>query len=112
MAINDRTAQEPPPFLGTRPGRRAQAIQRLQIGGLGLGVILLVIGVANVVMDRAQEVEQTAVPEAKLNTPAPEETQASDPLADIGVVPSPEPTTPSPEPTSTAGDAPKAPPAL
>ena len=112
MARNNFSAKEPPPFLGTRPGRRSQAIQRLQIGGLGLSVILLVIGVATVVIDRAQEVEQTAVPEAKLNTPVPAPVQVSDPLADIGVVPSPEPSTPTPEPTSTAGDAPEAPPAF
>ena len=91
-------------------GRRSQALYRLQVGGIGLGFILLVVGVANVVIDRAQEVEETAVPEAKIAAPKTDETQASDPLAEIGVVPSPEPTAPTPTTSSTAGNVPPAPP--
>ena len=85
---------------GQSPNRRAQALQRLQVGGAGLGVILLVVAIASVVIERAQEVEQTAVAEAKLDTPEPTETAASDPLAEIGVVPSPEPAATTPAPIS------------
>lgn len=91
------------------PGRGSQALYRLQVGGLGLGFILLVVGIASVVIDRAQEVEQTAVPEAKIDAPKPTDTLASDPLAEIGVVPSPEPATPTPTTSSTASDVPPAP---
>lgn len=95
---------------GPAPAQRAHALNRLQVGGLGLGFILLVVGIANVVIDRAQEVEETAVPEAKLATPDADDTPASDPLAEIGVVPSPEPATPTPTTSSTASDVPSAPP--
>lgn len=108
MAFADTPEPADAPRAG--PGRRSQALYRLQVGGLGLGFILLVVGIANVVIDRAQEVEQTAVPEAKIDPPEPVETQASDPLAEIGVVPSPEPATPTPTTSSTANDVPPAPP--
>ncbi len=108
MAIADTTSHSGAPE--PTPLRRSQSLYRLQVGGVGLGAILLVIGIANVVIDRAQEVEETAVPEAKLNTPETADTPASDPLAEIGVVPSPEPATPTPTTSSTASDVPSAPP--
>lgn len=101
MAIADTPSSGEPPRTAAA-GRRSQALYRLQVGGIGLGFILLVIGIANAVIDRAQEVEQTAVPEAKIDPPAPTETPASDPLAEIGVVPSPEPATPTPTTSATA----------
>jgi hypothetical protein len=108
MAIADTSSRAQVPQAA--PGRRSQALYRLQVGGLGLGFILFVVGIASVVIDRAQEVEQTAVPEAKIDPPEPAETQASDPLAEIGVVPSPEPATPTPTTSSTTSDVPPAPP--
>src|SRR5579864_163579 len=68
---------------------RAQAVHRLQIGLFGLAAMLLLVGLANIIMDRARLAESAA--------PAPEVTasggahKASDPLADIGVVPAADP---------------------
>lgn len=68
---------------------RAQAVHRLQIGLFGLAIMLLLIGLANIIMDRARQ--------ADAGSPAAAASQAakanSDPLAVIGVVPSPEATT-------------------
>lgn len=70
---------------------RAQAVQRLQVGLFGLSAMLLLVGLANIIMDRARQTEaQEAIP--AVIAPAAQEQGASDPLADIGVVPSAEPT--------------------
>ena len=66
---------------------RAQAVHRLQVGLFGLAAMLLLVGLANIIMDRARmadagnagPVMAGAVPKSN-----------SDPLADIGVVPSAE----------------------
>lgn len=70
---------------------RAQAMHRLQIGVLGLAAMLLIVGLANIIMDRARLGDSKAA--------APQEATATattsagtDPLADIGVVPAPDPT--------------------
>lgn len=64
---------------------RAQSTYRIQIGLFGLAAMLLLVALANVIMDRARQVDagaQGAQGVAQTNQ-AP-----SDPLADIGVVPS------------------------
>lgn len=70
--------------------RRSQAVYRLQVGLFGLCAMLLIVGLANVIRDRlmadAPEPVQSVV--AVDNKPAK---TASDPLADIGVVPAAEP---------------------
>ena len=68
---------------------RAQAVHRLQIGLFGLAAMLLIVGLANIIMDRARlgSLGAAATQEA-VSTSA---TAASDPLADIGVVPAPDP---------------------
>lgn len=72
---------------------RAQAVQRLQVGLFGLAAILLMIGLANIVIDRARLVDaasgvnQAPSPSAAATAPQPED----DPLADIGVVPAADP---------------------
>ena len=71
---------------------RAQAIHRLQVGILGLCLMLLLVGLANIIMDRARMAE-TAPPTVLGASPAP--AAKGDPLADIGVVPSPEPARPA-----------------
>lgn len=68
---------------------RAQAVHRLQIGLFGLATMLLLVGLANIIMDRARMAE-SAMPDAGIPTAAV--SQKSDPLADIGVIPSPDPT--------------------
>ena len=66
---------------------RAQAVHRLQIGMFGLAAMLLIVGLANIIMDRARLGDSAASPQdAAVAT-----TAASDPLADIGVVPAPDP---------------------
>ena len=90
------------------PGKtRAEAIRRLQIGITGLFAMILLVSLANIIKDRAQESELTIVPDASESAPAGNEsTSASkDPLADAGVVPE-IPTGPSGTP---AGNAPKKP---
>jgi hypothetical protein len=67
---------------------RAHAVQRLQVGLFGLAAMLLLVGLANIIMDRARLAESDA------GSQPPGTVQAepkSDPLADIGVVPSPVP---------------------
>lgn len=59
-------------------------MQRLQVGLFGLSFVLLIIALANIIMDRARQVESEAVLPA---TTAEQTEKASDPLADIGVVP-------------------------
>jgi hypothetical protein len=45
-------------------GSRSQAVQRLQIGLFGLGAMLLLVGLANVVINNARENEAGVVPDA------------------------------------------------
>lgn len=69
-------------------GTRAEAIHRLQVGLLGLGAIVLMVGLANVVMERAKESEATTVPQSSATVAAQGPAAPNkDPLADAGVVP-------------------------
>lgn len=69
---------------------RAQAVHRLQIGLFGLAAMLLLVGLANIIMDRARLAEDASAPaEASATTTSAK--AASDPLADIGVVPAADP---------------------
>ncbi|WP_254049831.1 hypothetical protein [Novosphingobium sp. TH158] len=67
---------------------RAQAVHRLQIGIFGLAAMLLLVGLANIIMDRAKQAE-AGVTGTQVQAEAPSKSN-SDPLADIGAVPSPE----------------------
>jgi hypothetical protein len=67
---------------------RAQAVHRLQVGLLGLAAMLLLVGLASIIMERARMAESTMPGSAGVATA--EASPKSDPLADIGVVPSPE----------------------
>jgi hypothetical protein len=67
-------------------GTRAQSIHRLQIGFAGLGAMVLLVGLANVIMDRAKQTDASAVPESAAPVAAAPPA-ASDPLADAGVAP-------------------------
>lgn len=71
-----------------RERTRSDSIQRLQIGLAGLGTMILLIGLAQVVYDRAQLSEADSVPSAS-STIAPDVIlpSQSDPLAEAGVVP-------------------------
>ena len=79
-------AEEPPaPLAGTR----AEAAHRLQVGLGGLAAMILLVGLANIFMERARETEAGVVPDAAptVAVPAPTATGQRDPLADGGVVP-------------------------
>jgi hypothetical protein len=62
---------------------RAQAVHRLQLGLAGLAGMLLLVGLANIIMNRAQLTEAAEGEVVAANKKAP----AIDPLADIGVAP-------------------------
>lgn len=66
---------------------RAQAVQRLQAGLFGLAAIVLLVGLANIINDRAR-LADTAAPAAAAPAKADDR---GDPLADIGVVPAASP---------------------
>ena len=82
---------------------RALAVQRLQAGLFGLAAIVLVVGLANIINDRARlsDAGRTSGTAAAV---AGEEVK-SDPLADIGVVPSTAPEDGAgPAPSAAPGD--------
>jgi|SRR6185437_14117481 hypothetical protein len=83
-------------------GTRSQSIQRLQIGLAGLGAMALLVGLATVIKDRAQQTEAAAVPEAAANAGSSTSPAANDPLADAGVAPDVS-VTPKPRPMLTLG---------
>lgn len=81
-AESDLVADEPP--LG---GTRSEAIQRLQVGLSGVAAMILLVGLANIIQDRARVTEASAVPEAAPTVAPVEPPPQRDPLADAGVVP-------------------------
>ncbi len=65
-----------------------QAVQRLQIGGSGIALMLLLVGLASIVNERTRLADAQAVPEATATVEPSEQPNAtSDPLVDAGVVP-------------------------
>lgn len=69
---------------------RTQAVQRLQVGLFGLAAMLLLVGLANIIMDRARQADaENPTPTSVIGSD--ENRPAADPLADIGVVPAAEP---------------------
>lgn len=86
------------PRVASRPAAptardvRLQSIQRLQVGLFGLCTMLMIVGLANIIMERAK---LTAEPDPIADVVAVDsqpKKPATDPLADIGVVPSADPT--------------------
>ena len=71
---------------------RAQVVHRLQVGLFGLAAMLLLVGLANIIMDRARLNDNFSSDPVSVSSPKSAESPGSDPLADIGVVPSAEPT--------------------
>ena len=74
--------------------RRAQAVHRMQVGLFGLAGMLLLVGLANIIMDRALISDNAtaassaaAISAAKVSPEGAAASPANDPLADIGVVP-------------------------
>ena len=84
---------------------RGQSVQRLQVGLFGLAAMLLLVGLANIIMDRARMADGATGRTAQ--TVASGEAGAkTDPLADIGVVPSAN-VGPSSAPIPAPGNAPR-----
>ena len=91
MAMNNQplVAQVAAPQHFTPPTARelrGQALQRLQVGLFGLIAMLLLVGLANIIMDRARLSEEPAAGAQPAQGKA-----ATDPLADIGVLPEADP---------------------
>ena len=64
-------------------GSRIESMQRLQVGVAGLFAMVLVMGVASVISNRAVVSENAAVPDAAPTTEPTEAAAPSDPLADV-----------------------------
>lgn len=92
MARTFRSRAPAPPGAGTLVeaplgGTRSEAIRRLQMGAIGVVAVLMLIGLASLIKDRATQTDSTAVAEAAATTAANAPTAAADPLAEAGVVP-------------------------
>ncbi|HKX79485.1 MAG TPA: hypothetical protein VJM34_13275 [Novosphingobium sp.] len=92
MALSPKRIIEPvtiPQHYVPPTGRelRSQSVQRLQVGMFGLCAMLLLVALANVIMDRAKLSEAVDPMEQVIAADDAEKKQATDPLADIGVVP-------------------------
>ena len=94
--------------ISTARQARTEAVQRLQVGMLGIGAMVLLVGLASIIGGQAEMNEELAVPEAAPTTePKPAPSQAN-PLADAGVVPdiAAEPSaSPAPLPNPSGDDA-------
>ena len=104
----------PPGSLAEVPlaGTRAEALRRLQMGGVGVVAVLLLIGLASAIKDRATETESTAVAGAAATTAPGASTAAPDPMAEAGVAPEmPESLSATPAPANPGARAPGAAPA-
>ena len=67
-------------------GTRRQRMQRLQVGLAGLGAIILLVGLANIIVSSVQE-NQAALPEQLPPATTGDVPAPRDPLANAGVVP-------------------------
>ncbi len=74
---------------------RSQAMHRLQIGFLGLAAMVLLVGLANIIMNRVRLSDAQAVPGSAASSAAAKGPASSDPLAEIGVAPAANPTGPA-----------------
>ena len=66
---------------------RAQAVQRLQSGLFGIAAIILVVGLASIINDRARLADGSSGPQSAASASNSAKSD-SDPLAEAGVVPS------------------------
>ena len=79
-------------LVSTERELRSQSVHRLQLGLFGLCAVLLIIGLANVIMDRAQTIDADDPNAQVIAADAEEADPVVDPLADAGVVPAADPT--------------------
>lgn len=93
MAFDPADLLRPPPSASQvapvpLAGTRGQAMQRLQVGLFGLAAMVLLVALANILMNSAEHNQATVVPDAAPTVAAQKApAQASDPLAGAGVVP-------------------------
>jgi hypothetical protein len=73
--------------VGSGSARRTRTIQRLQIGVTGVALMILLVGLASIVQNRAAQTDATAVPEAAPTTEPTAAAPQNDPLVEAGVVP-------------------------
>jgi hypothetical protein len=74
--------------LAPLSGTRSQAMQRLQVGLFGLGAMVLLVALANIINSNREQNEAMVVPEAAPTVAAENGSDpVSDPLADAGIVP-------------------------
>ena len=67
---------------------QSDVTNRLQIGLAGLGAMVLLVGVADMIMTRARQTEQAVVPEAAPTVePSPAASEKNEALEAAGVVP-------------------------
>ncbi len=107
ISLTSSRIERAPSIAPPKRELRSQAFHRLQVGLVGLVVTLMIVGLANIIMDRALLAEARVDPAAQA-APSPAtdaaaaEAGASEPLSDIGVVPDLPPAdtaaTPSPAP--------------
>lgn len=82
---------------------RGQSVQRLQVGLFGLAAMLLLVGLANIIMDRARLADAASGLMPASSSPSAGASIEADPLADIGVVPAATPSEPAPTPSAAPG---------
>jgi hypothetical protein len=68
---------------------RAQSFKRLQVGLFGLAAMLLLVALANIIMERARMADSSTGAESAALSAGPAGSTA-DPLADLGVIPAPD----------------------
>lgn len=98
----DMSSKPPVGELPEVPGngaRRERTIQRLQIGMTGIVMMILLIGLASIIQNRAAETDATTVPAAAPTTEPSQAAMQNDPLVEAGVVPE-LPTQPTSEPSA------------
>lgn len=72
--------------------RRLEGLQRVQIGLTGLAGVVLLVGLANIVIDKARKDDAALPPPVvpTLSTATTNVVSPKDPLAELGVQPAPE----------------------
>lgn len=112
----DMSRKPPVGELPEVPGsdaRRERTVQRLQIGITGIVMMILLVGLASIIQNRAAETDATTVPAAAPTTEPTQAAPQNDPLVEAGVVPDlpAEPSaTPNAAPTSRLQNTTDAPP--
>ena len=75
------------PDVPSMNARRERTVQRLQIGITGIVMMILLVGLASIIQNRAAETDATTVPDAAPTTEPTQAAPRNDPLVEAGVVP-------------------------